>query len=94
MFRDTDVVFVHWQLMSDSGNLFYENVPVMRRFQQKLDITSQQIKDGGGNCTIKAIVRANKGNTISYDYAHDPVIRDKNGSEESIKRCDNSGKDI
>lgn len=84
VFMDFDLIKVNWETYTDSGNLYYEDKPVVERFTEKY-VSNQA--NWSYNYHIKSIVRGGLSEKIVWETSHSPSFH-------KLPTCDNCGQKI
>jgi hypothetical protein len=84
VFIDYDIIKINWETYTDSGQLFYENKPVVERFVERYT-------KGNNNWSydfhIKSIIRGGLSTMIIWGTPHSPILH-------KLPVCDNCGEKI
>ena len=84
IFIDYDLIKINWETYTDSGNLHYEDKPVVERFKEKYVSKN----DGWShNFHIKSILRGGLNQEIVWMESHSPALH-------NLPTCDNCGGEI
>ena len=84
VFMDFDIIKVNWETYTDSGNLYYEDKPVVERFKERYTNYNEK---WSYDYHVKSIVRGNLNDKIIWETPHSPTLH-------KLPTCDNCGGSI
>ena len=84
IYKDYNIIHVHWIFYDDNNLIFYDNRPLQKRFVRPRHLIAKNFT----NNHIKSIIR-NKFHKLLFTNSHTPITRNKR-----YKVCDVTGKNI
>lgn len=84
VFMDFDIIKINWETYTDSGQLYYEDKPVVERFTERY---SKGVPEWSYDFHIKSVIRGGLKQTIVWETSHSPSLH-------TLPTCDNCGEKI